>query len=206
MSDDQEPPTSPNEGSADEPQRSEAAASSPQDEPAALREEVDRLKAELERERARADENFSGWQRSQADFSNFRKRQEQDLAVRAQLAQAGLISALLPVLDDLERAWQVLPRELYQFSWIQGIDLIEQKLRACLASYGLSPIEALGKDFDPHHHEAVMTEEGNPAEMTTVVQEFQKGYKLHERVLRPALVKVGRTGPSTEANAGEREV
>ncbi len=153
--------------------------------------DLDQLRAELEQARARAEENLRNWQRTQADFINYRRRAEQERAEVVRYAEAQLILDLLPVLDDLDRAMATIPKELQDFTWLQGIALIDRKLRAILERHGLTPIEALGKEFDPLYHEAVMREDGEVGDQTVVVAELQKGYKLHDRVLRPTLVKVG---------------
>lgn len=173
--------------------------SPPADPVAALRQEVEQLRAEVESQRGRAEENLRGWQRAQADFSNFRRRQEQERAEQEKGAEARLIFEILPVLDDLDRAWQTLPANLLEITWIGGVNLIDRKLRAVLSARGLTPVEALGEEFNPYSHEAVMREDGEPSELTTVVAEFQKGYKLRDRVIRPSLVKVGKApGPAEE--------
>jgi molecular chaperone GrpE len=148
------------------------------------------LLAEVEALRAEKDEQFRGWQRTQADFVNYRRRAEQERADLVKLAEAGLIRDLLPVLDDLERALANLPPELRGLTWVDGILLIERKLAAVLEAHGLTPIDALGKEFDPHQHDAVLRE-GEPSAATIVTGELQKGYRLHDQVLRPTLVKVG---------------
>jgi molecular chaperone GrpE len=85
-----------------------------------------------------------------------------------------------------------LPGELRTFTWIEGVYMIGQKLFALLQARGLTPIDALGQEFDPYHHEAVLREDGSESVDTlVVVQELQRGYRFHERVLRPTMVKVG---------------
>jgi molecular chaperone GrpE len=106
------------------------------------------------------------------------------------------------VLDDFERAWAALPHELRSLTWIEGVWQVNAKLLAILQQHGLSALEAAqGKPFNPLEHEAVLHEEGDPSEQSEVAAELQRGYRLHERVLRPTLVKVGR--PKDEAPAGE---
>ncbi|MPZ14246.1 MAG: nucleotide exchange factor GrpE [Chloroflexi bacterium] len=152
---------------------------------------VEALQQDLESARAEKDEHFQGWQRAQADFANYRRRVEQERGEIVRNADARVILDLLPVLDDLERALEAVPAELRQLTWVEGILLIERKLRAVLDLHGLRPIEAEGKEFDPFVHEAVLRD-GEPGEANVVTAELQKGYRLHDRVLRPTLVKVGR--------------
>ncbi len=162
----------------------------------AREESATELRARLEALKTEKEEQFAAWQRSQADFANYRRRAEQERAELVKMAEAGLMRELLPVLDDLERAMAGLPVELRGLTWVEGIIIIDRKLRAILEMHGLKPIEALGREFDPFEHEAVIRD-GEPGEATVITGELQKGYRLHDRVLRPTLVKVGRaTTPS----------
>ena len=151
-------------------------------------EDLEALKNALSEEKRKAEANLAGWQRAQADFINYRRRSEQEREENRKLANAGLILNLLPVLDDLERAFVSIPSEMINNDWINGVKLIERKLRASLEAQGLSEIKALGEPFDPNLHEAVMHLRGKEG---IIVQEMQKGYKLHDRVLRPSKVAVG---------------
>ena len=101
-----------------------------------------------------------------------------------------LIGKLLSVLDDFDRALASVPSDLGELSWVEGIRLVERKLRAVLDSEGLTPIEALGQQFDPNVHEAVLHEETTEHPDNEVTGELQRGYRLRDRVIRPSLVKV----------------
>ncbi|MBM2826428.1 MAG: GrpE protein [Dehalococcoidia bacterium] len=157
--------------------------------------------------RSLADSYLANWQRSQADFINYRRRSEQEKAEANQFANAMLILSVLPIVDDLERALTSVSKELAGFTWVEGVNLIYRKLQAILETHGLSEIQALGKPFDPNLHEAVMYGEG---EEGVVIAELQKGYRLHDRVIRPTLVKVGGLGvgetasPTTAENSQDR--
>lgn len=157
---------------------------------------IESLRQQLDAARAENDEQFRGWQRTQADFVNFRRRVEQERGDLIKSAEAGLIRDLLSIVDDLDRAVSNLPPEMLQLTWVEGILLIQRKLAALLEIHGLKPIEALGKEFDPHEHEAVLRD-GEPEQATVVTGELQKGYRLHDWVLRPTLVKVGPPANST---------
>jgi molecular chaperone GrpE len=165
--------------------RRESDAAGQTDDPGAL-------KKLLEEERAKSAEYLDSWRRAAADFSNYKKRQEKDAGELTKFANSMLIARLLPVMDDLDRAFQTLPDNLRDLTWIDGIMLISRKMRAILEGEGLKEIEAEGKIFDPNIHEAVIHEESETHEDGTVITELQKGYKLHERVLRPTLVKVAK--------------
>ena len=165
-------------------------------------DEVERLRAELAEARERADRYHSNWQRSAADFQNWKRRADAEKGEASRLAEATVTAELLRVLDDFERAFHSLPPELRGLTWAEGVAMIWQKLFAILQSRGLRPIEALGQEFDPHLHEAVMRdEEGGPEEQTTVVAELQRGYRFHDRVIRATLVKVGKPPPAAAPEA-----
>jgi molecular chaperone GrpE len=156
---------------------------------------IDSLREQLTAARDQAEEQLRGWQRAQADFSNYRRRVEQEREEFVRYAEAGIIRDLLPILDDFERALQSLPPDLRGVTWVEGMALIERKIRTLLESHGLTPIEALGKEFDPHEHEAVMRD-GEAGEPMIVTGELQRGYRLHDRVLRPTMVRVGQPAGS----------
>jgi molecular chaperone GrpE len=144
---------------------------------------------ELEEARAKAAGFLANWQRAEADFINYKKRAEQEKGDTAQRTLAVLVLELLPVLDDLERGFLSLPPELSGLTWIEGIQLIYRKLHAILERQGLTEIKTKGQRFEPSQHEAVRYADG---EEGIVLAELQKGYRLSERVLRPALVVVGK--------------
>lgn len=146
------------------------------------------LNSALEKEKERADKNLANWQRSQADLSNYKKRVEAEKQELAKFANSALVSILITLVDDFERARATIPESILGMTWVEGLFLIERKLLSTLEASGLSEIEAVDQDFDPNIHEAVMHGEGPEGK---VVEQFQKGYKLHERVIRPAMVKVG---------------
>lgn len=161
-------------------------------------EELERLQKELEQAKAQAAEYLDGWQRAQAEFSNYKKRQEAERAQMAQFAGMGLLRKLLPVVDDFERAIATLPDNLSRLSWCEGILLIKHKLDAILESEGVKPIETTGKSFDPLYHEAVTYEEVAGYEDGQIIGEVQRGYMMGERVLRPAMVRVAKA-PATSS-------
>lgn len=163
-------------------------------------DEVTALRQELETVKAQASEYLDGWQRARAEMANLRKRVEREQAEFAKLANASLIVRLLPVLDDFERAFQTLPDNLRQLTWVDGVFLIWRKLQAILEAEGLQPIEAAGKPFDPAVHEAVLQEETVEHEDGQVISELQRGYKLHDRVLRPSMVKVAKRAEPQKAS------
>lgn len=165
---------------------------------------VAELQEQLAAARTQVEELRDRWQRSAADFSNYRRRQQFDQEEAAKYAAVPLLTDLLLTVDNFERAFAALPGELIQLTWIQGIAQIGELVRQTLQRHGVRPIDALNQPFDPRYHEAVMHEEGEGTH--TVLQVFQVGYTLHERVLRPALVKVGpppdeQAQPATDQDA-----
>ena len=153
---------------------------------------LEELTKALAEAQAKADANLAGWQRSAADMANYRKRTDQERSELVKSANADLIRRLLPILDDFGRGLQAIPASDASQPWVEGMRLIERKLLAILDQEGVTPYDAQGQDFDPALHEAVTYEPSDPEQEGKVIGEVQKGYRLHERVLRPALVRVGR--------------
>ncbi|NLY29506.1 MAG: nucleotide exchange factor GrpE [Firmicutes bacterium] len=150
------------------------------------------IKDEVVNLRQRVEELTQQLVRLQADFDNYRKRSRRDLQEGIIRANEELVRELLPVLDNLERAIAV-DSEASQASIREGVQLVYRQFLDILAKEGLEPIQALGEDFDPNLHEAVMVETVEDPEMENrILQEFQKGYTFRERVLRAAVVKVGK--------------
>lgn len=157
---------------------------------AGLDEQLREVRERLAAAEQEAAENKAGWQRTAADFANFKRRTEQDREATLALANEILLRKLLAVVDDFDRAMASMPRELEHLGWIEGLWAIDRKLRLLLESEGLTPIEAVGRPFDPREHEAVVHEETTSAPDGHVMTELQRGYRIRERVLRPAMVAV----------------
>lgn len=146
--------------------------------------------AQLEAERTRSAELLDSWQRARAEFLNYKRRIEQEKQRDAQMAGLIVIAKVLPVLDDFDLALANVPKGGDTEAWLNGIALVAHKLRSVLESEGVQPIAAAGQKFDPAIHEAVMVDgEGGDV----VVAELRRGYTLHGNVIRPALVKVGKS-------------
>lgn len=126
-----------------------------------------------------------------AEFDNFKKRARHERREEKKYAVAEVAQLLLPVLDDAQRAMEHVP-EGTDATWLRGIELTLQKLRDALASVGVRPIQAVGERFDPKVHEAIGSEESTEHPEGTVVADLRRGYRLHDRVLRPSLVKLAR--------------
>ena len=151
-------------------------------------EDIEALKQALAEAKAKAEDNLAGWQRAQADFINYKRRSEQEKEEIGEFAKATLLLNLLPVLDDFECAFALVPPRLDKHSWVDGVRLIERKLWTTLEAQGLSQIRALGEPFDPNLHEAVRQDKGKEG---IVIEEVRKGYRFHDKVIRPATVVVG---------------
>ena len=156
--------------------------------------EIRELRQALTEEKEKAEKNLANWQRAQADFSNYKRRTDQEKEELGKFANSGLILNLLPFLDDLELALGSVPPELAEVSWVNGVKQIERKFLASLEKQGVSVIKAVGEHFDPRLHEAVKEDAGKEGVIT---QEVQRGYKLNDKVLRPSRVVVG-NGESEE--------
>jgi len=165
---------------------------------AAPAEDLGPLKAQLEEEKKKAEGYLANWQRTAADFQNYKRRTEQERQEVALFANAALIINILPVLDDLERALGNVDARLAGLTWVDGVRLIHRKLQAILEASGVKDIQTGGQDFDPRYHEATMFGDGEEGK---VVSEVQRGYMLGDRVLRPAMVIVGRGAKKDEENA-----
>lgn len=128
--------------------------------------------------------------RAAAEFANARRRAETRADSEVRAARERLLTGILPVIDDFERAFQTVPADELDSTWVGGFTLIQRKLLGVLAREGVTPIDAAGQPFDPTLHQAVMTEESADAESGAVLEVLQQGYMLDDRVLRPAMVKV----------------
>jgi molecular chaperone GrpE len=150
------------------------------------------LQAEVDELRAKADEYLDGWQRARAEFANYKKRIERDQDEARARATAAVLAKILPIADDLQRALRDRPSGGTADSWAEGIDLIERKLAALLEAEGVEPIPAAGLAFDPALHEAVTYEASDDHNEGQIIEVIQQGYRIGERVLRPARVRVAK--------------
>jgi len=165
-----------------------------------LTAEIERLRAELDAAQAQTAEHKASLQRTAADFANFRRRTAEDRERELGLASESLLRKVLAVADDFDRALDAMPTELSSVGWIEGITLLDRKLRALLESEGVTAIEAVGRPFDPREHEAVTSVPATGKPDGEVVAEIQRGYRVRDRVLRPAMVAVA---GSDEAAGGD---
>jgi molecular chaperone GrpE len=158
------------------------------------------LEAQLAKAQEEAIKFRDNWHRAEADFQNYKRRTEQERDESRKFANVSVIINLLPVLDDFERAFGSLDSRLAGLSWFDGIYLIYRKLQQLLENSGVTPIQTEGQAFDPRFHEAVAHAEGEEGK---VISEVQRGYKLHDRVLRPAMVVVGKGSDKMTDDSGQ---
>lgn len=171
----------------------EIPGASPQEiEPEVLEEIETPSPEEIDTLRREAEEYLDGWQRARAEFANYKRRTEREMAEIRQRIRGDMLVSILPIIDDLERALRDRPSEGEASSWASGIELIYRKLLALLEAEGVQEIQTEGERFDPNRHEALSHEESEDHREGEIIDVLQKGYRLGERVLRPALVRVAK--------------
>lgn len=159
--------------------------------PTALLAQIEELKASLEAARSGAEEYLTALQRERAEFMNFRRRTAEERDRDRGLAAEDLLRKVLTVADDFDRAIDARPAPIAEEPWFEGIAAIDRKLRMVLDSEGIGSIDASpGRPFDPREHEAIANVPGTGRPDGEIVEEVRRGYRLRDRVLRPALVAV----------------
>ncbi len=160
---------------------------------AAANAEIETLKQQLTASQAKAAENLDGWLRQQAEFANYKRRQQTELSSLRAMATSELIKSLLPIIDDFDRAAKNLPEALKDNTWITGLMLVQRKMQMVLEFEHVKVIAANPNDkFDPTQHEAISQDDAEGIDSGNVIEELQRGYKIGDKVLRPALVRVAR--------------
>lgn len=157
-----------------------------------LHQQVDTLKAELEKAKGEACANLDGWQRERAEFSNYKKRIDRENEQLHQTLTGSVIKKYLVILDDLDLALKARPKEGEGAAWADGIELITRKLQSILDSEGIERINQNKVQFDPNLHEAISNEDNPDFECGEIIEVVRQGYKLGDRILRPAMVRVAR--------------
>jgi molecular chaperone GrpE len=173
--------------------------------PAALAAaQVEAVRAERDeavaRVQAQADEYLAALQRERAEFVNFRARTTRERTEERGLAGVDLIAKVLVLADDFDRALETRPADLADHGWVEGIAAIDRKLRLLLESEGVTAVEAApGTPFDPREHEAIVSIPGTGRAEGEIVDEIRRGYRLRDRLIRPALVTVAAAGDDTDS-------
>lgn len=168
--------------------------------PTKLLADIERLQGEAAAAQTQADEYLVGLQRERAEFLNFKRRTSEERQRDLGLAAEDLIRKVLTVADDFDLAIEKRPELIAADPWFEGVSAIDRKLRLLLESEGVNAIDVgPGTPFDPREHEAIATVPGSGRPEGEIVELVRRGYRLRERVLRPALVAVaGPSGPPTE--------
>lgn len=151
---------------------------------------VQSLQIELGDVKSKSAEYLDGWQRARAEFANYKKRQERDQIEQYHATLARVLNRYLEVADDLDRALKARPTEGEGAVWAEGVAAIQRKLLGFLEGEGVTPVQAEGQPFDPNFHEAVVQEASDTVPSGHIVEVLRPGYKVKDRVLRTALVKV----------------
>ena len=173
--------------------------------PTKLLADIEQLKAELEAARAKADEYLAGLQRERAEFANYKRRTAEEREAMLGLAGEDLIRKVLALADDFDLAIEARPPAIANDPWVEGVVAIDRKLRALLESEGVRQIDATpGTPFDPREHEAIANVPGTGRPEGEIVGEIRRGYRLRDRVVRPALVTVAAEPESATAAKTDR--
>jgi molecular chaperone GrpE len=163
--------------------------------PTTLLAEIERLAAESSAARTQSDEYLAALQRERAEFQNFKRRTAEERQRDLGLAAEDLIRKVLVLADDFDRAIEARPESIATDPWFEGVSAIDRKLRLLLESEGVTPIDTTpGAEFDPREHEAIANVAGTGRREGEVVELVRRGYRLRDRVLRPALVAVAASG------------
>jgi len=165
----------------------------PQEELQAVKKELPPEKSEVELLKEQLEEQKNKLLRTLADFDNYKKRVAFEKEQFVQFANESLITELLPVIDGFSRALEIAEKVKAQEEMIKGLALIKKQFEDVLKKHGVAEIEALGKPYDPNLHEAILQKEHQGPE-GIIIEEMQKGYILHGRVIRPSMVIVSKKG------------
>jgi molecular chaperone GrpE len=158
-----------------------------------LSTQVQEAQADRDQLKAQAVENLDGWQRARAEFANYKRRMDAERTELTASAGAESLKRVLPAVDDFERAMQTLPDDLRDNPWISGVLMVQRKLNIALEQSGITPLAVNpGDAFDPNVHEAITHEDSEQFGSQQIIGEVQRGYKIGDRVLRPAMVRVAR--------------
>jgi molecular chaperone GrpE len=159
---------------------------------------VEELEAQLAAALARADEAEAGWQRARADYANLKRRADEERADLTASASDRLLLRVVDLADDFDLAVEHAPDDVRDTPWMEGIGVIDRKLRGLLEAEGVLPMGMEGEPFDPHTQQAISYEDDTSVPDGTVTRVLQRGYTIRDRVLRPTLVAVARNEGTTK--------
>jgi molecular chaperone GrpE len=172
--------------------------------PTKLLADIESLRGELSAAKTDAEEYLAALQRERAEFLNYKRRTAEERERDLGLAAEGLIRKVLALADDFDRAIEARPESIAGDPWFEGVAAIDRKLRTLLESEGVSPIDAVpGTAFDPREHDAIANVPGTGRAEGEIVEQVRRGYRLRDRVLRPALVAVA-AAPETASTTNDR--
>ena len=157
-----------------------------------LKNKIKKLEIKLAEVKEEKEEYLEGWQRARANFINYKKKEKERMQDTINYSNEELLLKILPIFDNLKRAENYIPEEEREKDWVQGITHIKSQFKKFLKEEGIEKIETVGKKFDPNIAEAVERVESKEYESDVVTEEIQPGYKLKDKVLRPAKVKVAK--------------
>ncbi|MBN1615425.1 MAG: nucleotide exchange factor GrpE, partial [Deltaproteobacteria bacterium] len=157
---------------------------------------------QLKEKEKEAAENYDKYVRALAELENYKKRAAKDRADAVKYGHESLLKDLLPLVDSLERASQQACNATDMEAFREGLRMVQDQLSCCLEKHGVQQIDAVGKDFDPNVHEAILQVESKEHDHNRVVDEFEKGYFLNGRLLRPSKVSVSKRVKPQDANEG----
>ena len=170
--------------------------------PTKLLADIEELRGQLDEATRQADEYLAALQRERAEFLNYKRRTAEERERDLGLAGEDLIRKVLALADDFDRAIDARPESIAEEAWFEGVAAIDRKLRALLESEGVSSIPAdPGTPFDPREHDAIANVPGTGRPEGEIVEQVRRGYRLRDRVLRPALVAVAGGGEAASADA-----
>lgn len=181
--------TEENKQPVEQPEEVEVELETTDAEQAETSEEVQEL-SEVEELQTKLDEQENSYLRLRADFDNYRRRVQKDTEAASKFRAQSLVTDLLPVLDNFERALESKPQSEDAQTLLTGVEMVYRTLKQALSNEGVEEIAPTGEAFDPNFHQAVMQEPSEEFESGIVIQTLQKGYQLKDRVIRPAMVKV----------------
>ncbi|GJL62376.1 MAG: protein GrpE [Nitrospirales bacterium] len=161
---------------------------------------IETLRQDLKAKTEEADTAHDKYLRLAAEFDNYKRRSQRDQSDAIKFANEKLIKDLLPTLENLERAIQAAQEQNLTGALLEGVILTHKQFLETLTKLGLQQISSLGEPFDPSKHQAVAQVESDTAQPNTVIEEYQKGYFLHERILRPAMVTVAKSQSDQDTN------
>jgi molecular chaperone GrpE len=170
--------------------------------PELAEDDIESLKEALAQEKDKAEKYLANWQMAEADFRNYKTREEQEKQELINWANSTLVCDILPVLDAFDRAFEGVAPTDKELSWITGFRQIQKILLDVLSKHGLDEMKCVGETFDPSFHEAVVQQEGVEG---VILDEVRKGYKLKDKLLRAPQVVVGRGSESLAAGAAKQD-